>query len=297
VAAEDITSDDESAMDGDLEVDFVPRTAQEVKERLRARHPATQLQGRATVPGAWTCVEEYAGLDLLAFSAQATPASGAQRPPKGARYPRVGYEVKVSRADLRQELLHPEKRLRARLLCHELYLAVPKGLLRPDELAFKEPAHFGDPKNFVRKHCPNHCAQVRYRNRRRSGPYMVLREGFDWGSQDFNERHILCPVCAGKGYLEKSRVELEAPQLWVPQDVGLVEVSHNCRVIRSSPVNHDAELPLDDRGLGDLVRWVSARPDPRHSGVVQGARETQRVVRKVQPKSRTRVKRARRKRN
>jgi hypothetical protein len=259
--------------------DAMSLTAAEVKERLRARHPATQRQGVATVPGPWVCLEEYEGLDLLAFSSHSTPQQGAQRPPAGARYPRVGYEVKVSRADLRQELLHPHKRLRARMICHELYLAVPQGLLRPEELAYEEPKALRAPQAFARKRCPAGCQQIHYKNRRASGPYMIRNEEWDPATQPFEERYLVCPTCDGKGYLAKSRVEQEAPQLWVPKDVGLVEVSHNCRVVRLSPVNHEARLELDDKRLAELVRWTSARPDPRHAGVVESARERLRELR------------------
>jgi hypothetical protein len=66
---------------------------------------------------------------------------------------------------------------------------------------------------------------------------------------------------------ENAALEL-APQLWVPRDVGLVEIepwgaSTRCRVAKEAP-ERESDLQLSQRNLGELVRWASARPDPRH---------------------------------
>lgn len=98
--------------------------ASEIKDALRKRHPAydPQLAG----VGQWTCLEEWQNIDLLALDAW---ASGKV----------VGYEVKVSRGDMRTELLNPSKRSAAVAMCTEFYFAVPAGLLKSEELAFEEP--------------------------------------------------------------------------------------------------------------------------------------------------------------
>jgi hypothetical protein len=205
-------------------------------------------------------VEEYRGIDLLAFSAHSSPGRGAQR---GVSYPRVGYEVKISRADLRQELLNPGKRVFALGFCHEFYLAVPKGLLTREEIDWQEPEHFADYETFQRARCP--------------GPCHLHRKGKRLSSSYYNPESNLeepCPTCGGLGYLEKSRVELEAPNCWVPKDVGLVEVDgRGCRVRKPSPVRESTGfVEFSDRDLADLVRWVSSHSDPRHDGLVERAR-------------------------
>jgi hypothetical protein len=111
-------------------------TAADVIAALRRRHAATQKLGDRTVPGAWTCVEELLGCDLLAIAAHKRPVNG----PAGANHPRVGYEVKVSRSDYRKELRIPSKRADAVARTHAFYLAVPAGLLKPVELVRRAPA-------------------------------------------------------------------------------------------------------------------------------------------------------------
>jgi len=251
-------------------------TASEIKEALRRRHPAAQRNGPVTVPGPWTVVEEYRGIDLLAFSAHASPGRGAQ---PGARYPRVGYEVKVSRADLRQELLHPGKRYLALSFCHEFYLAVPKGLLSAEEIAWEEPEHFADYATFQRALCP--------------GPCRLLRRGKSQRSYYFNPEtgaEEVCPTCGGRGYLDKSQAELEAPTCWVPREIGLIEVDgRGARVRKPSPLRQGTGfVELSDGELADLVRWVSARHDPRHDGLVQRAREHSQELRELARKRRQR---------
>lgn len=89
------------------------------------------------------------------------------------------------------------------------------------------------------------------------------------------ERYVQCPTCGGKGYLEVSRVEAEAPTLWVPRDVGLIEVTEReARVVKKSPKRTQAPGLLPVAGAYDarsgrqqvahIIRWVSNRPDPRH---------------------------------
>ncbi len=108
-------------------------TAAEVKAALRRRHPATQGMGARTVPGPWTCIEELLGCDLVAFSAhQRAATNGVSR---AARYPRVGYEVKVSRSDYRREIRNTSKRDQAVAYCHHFYFAVPADLLTAEEIA------------------------------------------------------------------------------------------------------------------------------------------------------------------
>lgn len=52
---------------------------------------------------------------------------------------RVGYEVKVSRADYRSEMKKPEKYVEVMRYCDEFYYVTPKGLICPTEL----PRHAG----------------------------------------------------------------------------------------------------------------------------------------------------------
>ena len=108
-------------------------TAKELKAALRRRHPATMGMGERTVPGPWVCIDELLGCDLVAFSAhQRATITGVSR---SARYPRVGYEVKVSRSDYSREIAAPSKRAKAVGYCHHFYFAVPVGLLTAEEIA------------------------------------------------------------------------------------------------------------------------------------------------------------------
>jgi hypothetical protein len=228
-------------------------TASELKTLLRARHPATQHLGTATIPGPWTTIEEFMGIDLLAFSAHARPAQGGL---PGVRYPRIGYEVKVSRGDLRRELLAPLKRKKNVEWCNAFYLATPKGLISKEELEFEEPEHFESLKSFSRSPCPAHCHKDTRKGSKTEGERIRFSR---------SKRHyVLCTACDGKGYLELSTAEKEAPTLWVPRDLGLVEVSESgCRVIKQAPIRKSVP-PLVGQQLHDLVRWTSFRNDPRH---------------------------------
>ena len=73
---------------------------------------------------------------------------------------------------------------------------------------------------------------------------------------------------------ERSRREPwpDDPKLWVPADVGLIEVrSNGCSVVHQSPVRK-VPVALTAGEFGKLVRFVSSHPDPRHEGVVAADR-------------------------
>lgn len=246
-------------------------TAEEIKDALRRRHPAYDANG---VISEWTTLEEWLEIDLLAVSAWASARN-------------VGYEVKVSRSDYRRELLKPSKRALAVSRCHEFYFAVPKGLLKPEEIAFTEPAW--EPQDFVRARCPgipsfgavvftrgdeDVCVYggpcERYRA---TGPGYHVTVPVPFVGEHRRRLYsdlsteIVCPTCGGKGYTQRSRVEREAPTLWVPADVGLIEVSDSgrCHVTKRAPTRKP-DNPIVSRESAQIVRWVSVRPDPRHRG-------------------------------
>jgi hypothetical protein len=292
-------------------------TAAEVKDALRRRHPA--YDPAIAGVGRWVCIEEWAGIDLLALDAW-------------GKADVIGYEVKISRSDMRTELLKPSKRAAAVGMCTRFYFACPAGLLRPEELEWEEPDW--SPEDFQRERCaglelfgpPGRWDQTKPRyggqcqgkpkGRKRVQPFTVelpvpavynISERREFESDLHYERRVErdiayardaqghervpCPVCRGKGYAQKSRVEQESPTLWVPKDVGLVSVGPNgCSVIREAPINKEPAsiIPritmgvlkadglrptraspetlnrLQRQAINQLVRWVSARPDPRH---------------------------------
>ncbi len=229
--------------------------ARAVKSALYARHPGSGGQ----MPGPWTVIEEYRCIDLLAFSAWSS----------AGKYARVGYEVKVSRADMRSELLNPSKRAHNVEWCNEFYFAVPAGLLGPYEETWQEPEWSDD--DWRGEPCPGFAGErCRPRHRRKKHLVYLVRPTT---SRFVQHEYVTCPTCGGKGTLGPSRVEQEAPTLWVPRDVGLVVVNgRGTKVVKRSP--RRAEVPtLDPMELGPLVRWVSMRPDPRHE-----ARRAQRNI-------------------
>jgi len=262
-------------------------TAEEVKGALRGRHPAIAQYGG---PGAWTVLEEWSGIDVIAFAAWSSVGP-----------PIVGYEVKVSRGDYRRELLKPSKRALAVKGCHAFYFATPKNLLTKEEKAYVQPEHFEDGSAFVREPCPSRCARPRRREwlvnpeTSKSGKATYLNVAMGdvacavkgsypiQARAEFNPsehpwvaggttvgRWDVCETCEGRGYMRKSIVETEAPMLWVPPDVGLVEVGDDgkCRTVRKAPV----EPPVHELGpIGKLIRWASYRPDPRHQEEVVAA--------------------------
>lgn len=235
-------------------------TAAEVKDALRRRHPAIGINGG---PGEWTCLEEYMNIDLLAVSAW----SGSKR---------IGYEVKVSRSDYRRELLKPSKRVRSVAWCDEFYFAVPHDLLTAVEVAYDEPEWEG--KDFVRIPCPN--AHLSFHRRYRK-PRCVERVptptvlSYDWqkygnSSDVYNAgwTEIPCSTCGGTGIVGKSRVEEEAPTLWVPRDVGLAVITSRgvsiAKKAPSKPKPKDHEVRLERQMLAHAIRHASFRPDLRH---------------------------------
>jgi hypothetical protein len=272
--------------------------AEDIKNALRKHYPA-ERQGRFA--GRWTTLTEWCGIDLLALDAWRSAAV-------------IGYEVKVSRSDMRSELLNPAKRWEAVSRCTRFYFAVPEGLLKPEELEFKEPDWSFD--DFERKPCPGapkfgsekiyggSCSnpRVRANGRMRKSRWIAKDTPKGWRTElpvpcvikvpEFSsvdsytvERYLElqgsarlpCPTCGGTGYISKSKVEHEAPYLWVPKDVGLVEIrSSGVRTIKQAPFNNtpktiigeQIEDPTQNRlrrqVLADLVRWTSNRPDPRH---------------------------------
>lgn len=232
--------------------------AVDVKRALRGRHPALNEFGAA---GRWTCIEEWLNIDLLAVSAW----QGARDQPS---YARVGYEVKVSRADYRRELARPYKRTPAVSFCHEFYFAVPFRLLHAEELRWVPPLGLDEePSPLDRPHCPGtHGASclaglVRFGHSREAATEHLRRRGF-------GRTYVgPCPTCHGLGYQQESpAVRAGAPYLWIPSDVGLVVVddSGKATVWKRAP-RRDPKFRMTDRLLGDLIRWVSVRPDPRHA--------------------------------
>jgi hypothetical protein len=244
--------------------------AEEIAAALYRRHPAVTRSGSQPLLGAWTVLREWNDIDILAISCYLHPAAGAQRK---AEYPRIGYEIKISRSDYRRELLDPGKRqLAIRLLCHEFYFAVPADLLSKEELAYVEPA-WDYAHDFTRQRCAGGCYPARHviSDYKAKG----LRANSYVTRSDHLSEYELCGVCGGRGYAQRSRVEREAPTLWVPADVGLIVVGKGgARCLRKSPVS--TPPPLTNQQTGDLARWVSVRPDPRHAGIAQAQRRAQR---------------------
>lgn len=276
-------------------------TAEDVKAALRRRHPAFE-PGYMGV-GRWTCIEEWQNVDLLALDSwQAGEV--------------IGYEVKVSRSDMRSELLDPSKRAAAVAMCTRFYFAVPAGMLTDEERAYEEPDW--EPGDFEREECTNPDCNAKHERRGwtkslpkprgprlrgtdKEGVSVHLGYGVDRGTCPDGStytRHYeisaCCAICKGYGKLGKSRVEREAPQLWIPRDVGLVAVNKSsCTVIRQAPRNDHPEpfipwpfigyrradgtvkrrqMPehelarMERQQLSVFARWVSYRPDPRHRG-------------------------------
>lgn len=266
--------------------------ADDVKDALRTHHPALGYMGQKRIPGQWVTLTEWCGIDLLALDCW---QSGHV----------IGYEVKVSRSDLRSELLNPTKRMEAVSRCTEFYIATPPGLLTPDELVWVQPSDW-TLNDFVRDPCTNPDCRAdasprgwakkqpkprgsKRRGTEKEGLTVHLGFGRDTGTHSDGSTYSIgyeisacCNVCKGFGQIGRSRVELEAPQLWIPPDVGLVEVDRRgVHLVKPSPKNKFPKTILGDepdrerrfadgharrqrQAISDLVRWTSFRPDPRH---------------------------------
>jgi hypothetical protein len=224
--------------------------ARAVKTAVARRYPARQTSNGFPMPGPYVVAEELFQVDVLAFGVTGKDAGKW-----------IGHEVKVSRSDYRTELLHPGKRLGAVSECDRFYMVTPKGLLSADEKAYEEPEW--EPEDFAREPCPNHCTRDRHRGER---GYWSRNAVYEW---------LRCDACDQRGYVAKSRVEREAPTLWVPRDVGLIEVWKNgSRIVREPAFRMGwTPSPLDRRRISEMLRWVSLRPDPRHAGLVTQQRE------------------------
>lgn len=255
-------------------------------DRLRRHHPA--YAGPSGMQ--WVTLTEWCRIDLLALECW-----------QAARV--IGYEVKISRSDLRVELLDPTKRMEAVGRCTEFYFAVPAGLLTIDELAFEQPTDW-TLDDYDRQPCDNSDCYAKsfvgghgwmkkakkprgstLRGTEREGVTIDLGDGVDSGAHPDGSTYThhyqiraCCTVCRGYGRLGRSRVEDEAPMLWVPSDCGLVEVSsRGVTVVKQAPVNKtpktivggvadqsEVRNRLQRNGLALLVRHASAYQDPRH---------------------------------
>lgn len=249
-------------------------TAEAVREKLRKRYPATQMMGTAKIPGPWVTVEEWKRIDLLAIGV--TGSSGREW---------IAHEVKVSRSDFRAELKDPFKRDTYKTFSHRLYFVVPEGLLKPDEIAYVEP-------KWESERCPGHpeyglCEQIyNYKTGARGKVYKtkIPRPTDD---NRYAEEVVKCETCNGLGDVGLAKLIEDAPTLWIPADVGLITVNaRGTKVVKEAPAHEfggdgktrdrwgvTGDLTMDE--MADLARWISARPDPRHNGVVEEARETQ----------------------
>jgi hypothetical protein len=255
-------------------------------DALRRHHPA--YSGPSGMQ--WVCLAEWARIDLLAIECW-----------RQARV--IGYEVKISRSDMRAELLAPTKRMEAVARTTQFYFATPAGMLTPDEIEFVEPDDW-TLDDYVRQPCTNtDCHAKHYINgrgwmKRSAKPRGSLKRGtdaegvtVDLGQEydrvvddhgvtrsHYYQRKACCTVCRGYGRLGQSRVEREAPTLWVPSDCGLVEVSRQgvVEVKRAptrktpKPIVGGVAEPDEHRNrvarqsLALLARHASAYQDPRH---------------------------------
>lgn len=219
---------------------------------------------------------EWRNIDLLALDAWQSASV-------------VGYEIKVSRSDMRSELLKPAKRAEAVAMCTEFYFAVPAGLLTPAEREWYEPTW--EPADFHRTPCTNPDCSASHQRRGFARRYAKARgktykgtdiegvtvrlgdgtdRGVDKHGATYTHHFVVvacCAVCKGYGTIEKSFVERVAPTLWVPRDVGLVVVGSAgiAQVLKKSPVN---KLPEP------IIPWpytpgTNSRLTPENSNRVQ----------------------------
>ena len=97
----------------------------EVIEALKSRHSEDK---------GWVCLEEPFNIDFLAMACHGQYGGRVERRAVGALHPWVGYEVKVSRSDFRNEIRNPAKRAWGVAITHEFYFCAPKGLIKPHEV-------------------------------------------------------------------------------------------------------------------------------------------------------------------
>ena len=210
-------------------------------------------------------------IDLLAVAAWASV-----RP--YPRYGRIGYEVKVSRSDYKRELARPSKRAAAVAFCHEFYFAVPHGLLKPAEITWTAPWGFDQVRApFERERCPGLHGALCSDGVVRFGVGKSKRTRYDVGGAywkpGYRGYEAVCPVCSGSGWIAESpAVRAAAPPLWIPDDVGLLVVYPDSgrTVIAKKAPQRKPVLELGDMGLGQMIRWISVRPDPRHAALRSG---------------------------
>jgi hypothetical protein len=180
---------------------------------------------------------------------------------------------------MRSELLHPEKRRKAQRLCNQFFIATPKNMLTEAEKSYREPDW--EPEDFIRTPCPANCWQREIRSGRGRNRRKKKSKFGNWvndpnleGERDYTGKRVwqICPACSGCGYSKLSVVEREAPTLWIPKDVGLIEIDEiGAKVIRRSPTteNNRAMSAMKARSINKLVRWTSLRPDPRHENLIK----------------------------
>lgn len=245
-----------------------PLRAEDVKYALRRHHPGADTGGMV---GQWTCIEEWRSIDLLALNAW-------------QKADVIGYEVKVSRSDLRRELLKPHKRADALACTTEFYLAVPEGLLTDEEVAFEEPEW--EPGDFERAVCPGVAPFGPEYARERWGLYGPRTHPY--GGRCYRDRQRRINV-----------VDVPVPAVWTPPDwmsvphPGETVERHAVRVVQYHQcVNHTAMCwNCDGRGYLAKSRVERDAPTcwvPRDLGLVtvsdRGVRIVKRSPRRKDPK-------------
>jgi hypothetical protein len=268
-------------------------TAAEVKDALRARHHAAG--GNGGMPGEWTCLEELFGIDLLAWSAW----SKNTRIGYEVKVSRSDYRRELLAPDKRATAvaLCNEFYLavpNGLLTSHELAYREP-GDLRPSDFQrercpgvpgitpVERPTRLFGEHDVSRYRFGGQCRKASAHDGALRGKHTVLmprpavleaqtererlRGPDEWRIREHGQTLIVCPTCQGRGYIAKSRVEQEAPTLWVPADVGLVVIyeTGTTRVLRKAPYRRNGErTELTSYQVAQAIRWTSIRPDPRH---------------------------------
>lgn len=272
---------------------------QDVKDAVRRRYPASPA---GPTQGAWCVVEEWENIDVLAFCAwrRADPArSSKARPIIGheVKVSRSDYRRELRRPSKRaaavahctefyfvtpagmlseEEKLYIEpeefkdhtafERKRCPASCQKMW-AEDRRMTKEQRTGEWQPV----PVAWGDRVCDLHHGDTGiYSDNARGYSLEDGREIHKWEKHDSAHyphrglrRWIVCAECKGKGYVELSAAEkANAPTLWIPADVGLIEVNaRGCSLILNSPINHEPDRSWD---IGKLARYVSMRPDPRH---------------------------------